>query len=228
MQSLFSEAFRRFSGKSDAGVITLTQAMGGGKTHCMIALALLAKHPEMRSKVLGDTCTYDDEPVEVVAFNGRESDAPYGIWGEIADQLGKKDVFKDYYSPLQAPGQSAWTNLLKKKRLLILLDELPPYFENAKSKVIGNSDLSVVSGTALSNLLIAVSKEELSQVCVVISDLKATYEGGRQTIRDALKNFENEATVPRSGLNQWPPIPMRSSDPEKRIFESLPDGILFK
>jgi predicted AAA+ superfamily ATPase len=174
MQSLFSEAFRRFSGRSDAGVITLTQAMGGGKTHCMIALALLAKYPEMRKKVLGNTCTYDDEPVEVVAFNGRESDAPYGIWGEIADQLGKKDVFKDYYSPLQDPGQSAWTNLLKKKRLLILLDELPPYFENARSRTIGNSDLSVVSGTALSNLLVAVSKEELSVVCMVISDLKAT------------------------------------------------------
>ena len=225
MQSLFSEAFRRFSGKSDAGVITLTQAMGGGKTHCMIALALLAKHPGMRSKVLGDTCTYDDEPVEVVAFNGRESDAPYGIWGEIADQLGKKDVFKDYYSPLQAPGQSAWTNLLKKKRLLILLDELPPYFENAKSKVIGNSDLSVVSGTALSNLLIAVSKEELSQVCVVISDLKATYEGGSQTINDALKNFENEAN--RSSI-RLEPVGLNTDEVyqilKKRIFESLPDG----
>ena len=125
MQSLFSEAFRRFSGKSDAGVITLTQAMGGGKTHCMIALALLAKYPHMREQVLDGICSYDDEPIEVVAFNGRESDAPYCIWGEIAEQLGNRDAFTDYYSPLQAPGQSAWTNLLKKKRLLILLDEPP-------------------------------------------------------------------------------------------------------
>lgn len=230
MQSLFSEAFRRFSGRSDAGVITLTQAMGGGKTHCMIALALLAKYPEMRKKVLGNTCTYDDEPVEVVAFNGRESDAPYGIWGEIADQLGKKDVFKDYYSPLQAPGQSAWTNLLKKKRLLILLDELPPYFENARSRTIGNSDLSVVSGTALSNLLVAVSKEELSQVCIVISDLKATYEGGSQAINDALKNFENEAN--RSSI-RLEPVGLNTDEVyqilKKRIFEALPnDDIALK
>jgi predicted transcriptional regulator len=224
MQSLFSEAFRRFSGKSDAGVITLTQAMGGGKTHCMIALALLAKHPEMRKQVLGDICAYDEEPIEVVAFNGRESDAPYGIWGEIADQLGKKDAFKDYYTPLQAPGQSAWTNLLKRKRLLILLDELPPYFENAKSKEIGNSDLSVVSGTALSNLLVAVNKEELSRVCVVISDLKATYEGGSQAINEAVKNFENE--VKRSSI-RLEPVGLNTDEVyqilKKRIFERLPD-----
>jgi len=230
MQSLFSEAFRRFSGKSDAGVITLTQAMGGGKTHCMIALALLAKYPEMREKVLGNICTYDDEPVEVVAFNGRESDAPYGIWGEIADQLGKNDAFAAYYSPLQAPGQSAWTNLLRKKRLLILLDELPPYFENARSKTIGNSDLSVVSGTALSNLLVAASKEELSRVCIVISDLKATYEGGSQAINDALKNFENE--VKRSSL-RLEPVGLNTDEVyqilKKRIFESLPgDDVVLK
>ena len=230
MQSLFSEAFRRFSGKSDAGVITLTQAMGGGKTHCMIALALLAKYPHMREQVLDGICSYDDEPVEVVAFNGRESDAPYGIWGEIAEQLGKRDAFTDYYSPLQAPGQSAWTNLLKKKRLLILLDELPPYFENARSKVIGNSDLSVVSGTALSNLLVAANKEELSRVCIVISDLKATYEGGSQAINEALKNFENE--VKRSSL-RLEPVGLNTDEVyhilKKRIFESLPgDDIILK
>lgn len=34
-------------------------------------------------------------------------------------------------SPLQAPGQSAWINLLKGPPTLILLDELPPYFDNA-------------------------------------------------------------------------------------------------
>jgi predicted AAA+ superfamily ATPase len=93
--------------------------------------------------------------------------------GAIAEQLGKKESFKDYYSPLQAPGQKAWTNLLKGEPLLILLDELPPYFENAKSKTIGNSDLAAVTTTALSNLLVAVGKPELENVCVVISDLRA-------------------------------------------------------
>ena len=151
MQRLLQEAFRRFAGKSPQGVFVLTQAMGGGKTHNMIALGLLAKHPDLRQAVLGDL--YDVEPdlraVRVVAFTGRESDAPLGLWGAIAEQLGKKELFKDYYSPLSAPGQTAWINLLKGDPLLILLDELPPYFENARAKLIGNSDLAVVTTTAL-------------------------------------------------------------------------------
>lgn len=38
--------------------------------------------------------------IKVVAFTGRESDTPHGIWGSIAEQLNKKEVFDDYYSPL--------------------------------------------------------------------------------------------------------------------------------
>lgn len=44
MEILLTTAFKRFKGESETGVIRLTQAMGGGKTHNMLALALLAKH----------------------------------------------------------------------------------------------------------------------------------------------------------------------------------------
>src|SRR6056297_323476 len=54
MKVLFDTAFARFKGESDTGVIKLTQAMGGGKTHSMLALALLAENPQFREKVLGD------------------------------------------------------------------------------------------------------------------------------------------------------------------------------
>jgi Fn3 domain-containing protein len=102
---------------------------------------------------------------------------PFGEKGAL-----EKGALKDYYSSLSAPGLTAWINLLKGEPTLILLDELPPYFENARSRPIGNSDLSRVTTTALSNLLVAVGRDELSNVCVVISDLKATYEGGSQQI----------------------------------------------
>jgi predicted AAA+ superfamily ATPase len=194
MRHLLREAFLRFAGKSPQGVFVLSQAMGGGKTHNMIALGLLTKHPELRQAVMGDLYepATDVGEVRVVAFTGRESDAPLGIWGAIAEQLGKRELFKDYYSPLAAPGQKAWVNLLQGKPLLILLDELPPYFENARSKPIGNSDLAVVSTTALSNLLVAVGKDELANVCVVISDLKAAYAGGSAQITHALDDLKNE------------------------------------
>ena len=106
MRHLLGEAFRRFAGKSPQGVFVLSQAMGGGKTHNMITLGLLAKHPELRPAVMGDLYEPAIEvgKVRVVAFTGRESDAPLGIWGAIAEQLGKRELFKDYYSPLAAPG----------------------------------------------------------------------------------------------------------------------------
>lgn len=225
MKNLLREAFRSFTGKSASGVIKLTQAMGGGKTHCMITLGLLAQHPELRKKVMGED--YKDEklgPVKVISFTGRQSDIQFGIWGSLADQLGKKDTFKDYYSPLRAPGQDAWVNLLKGEPLLILLDELAPYLENARSILVGNSDLSVVTVTALSNLLAAIGKKELSNVCIVISDLRATYESGSEGIHTALKNLENE--IGRKALN-IEPVELNTDEVyhilKKRLFDKTPD-----
>src|SRR5215510_7253981 len=109
MRTLLLEAFRRLQRTSDQAVFKLTQAMGGGKTHNLIDLGMLAKHPEYRTQVIHDLPTAKDLPkVRVVAFSGRETDVPHGIWGEIASQVGKKEFFKEYYSPLKAPGPSAW------------------------------------------------------------------------------------------------------------------------
>lgn len=52
MKTLFDTAFNRFVKQGQTGVVKLTQAMGGGKTHNMLALGLLAANPEFRSKVM--------------------------------------------------------------------------------------------------------------------------------------------------------------------------------
>ena len=57
MKTLLTEGFRRLEGKSAQGVFKLTQAMGGGKTHNLLALGLLARHPEFRAEVMGDFYT---------------------------------------------------------------------------------------------------------------------------------------------------------------------------
>ena len=224
MKTLIDTAFNRFIKKGQTGVVKLTQAMGGGKTHNMLALALLAANPDFRDKVMTVSGKYKAiGKVRVVAFTGRESDAQFGIWGSIAEQIGKKEAFSHYYSPLSAPGENAWVNLLSGEPLLILIDELPPYLENAKSKTIGNSDLCAVTSTALANLFSAIGKAQLANVCLVISDLKAAYESGSELIRGAFKNLENE--VNRSALN-IEPVGSGSDDVyhilKKRLFESIP------
>lgn len=224
MITLFDIAFQRFQGKSDTGVVKMTQAMGGGKTHSMIALAKLAEDKELRRQVIGDK--YDDvDDIKVIAFSGRESDAEYGIWGELARQLGKFDVFKDLYSPLRAPGESAWINLLKGQKTLILLDELPPYLENAKSWQIGDSNLCTVTITALSNLFSALGKEELSNCCLVFSDLKATYESASNLLQSSFKELENEANRMARNIE---PVALNSDEVydilRARLFKTLPSS----
>jgi predicted AAA+ superfamily ATPase len=224
MRMLLTEAFRRLEGKSTQGVFKLAQAMGGGKTHNLLAAGLLAEHPELRAPVMGDFYTPGDiGPVRVVAFTGRESDAPYGIWGAIAAQLGKQEQFAPYYAPLSAPGQTAWVELLKGEPLLIMLDELPPYFQYAKAKPIGNSDLSVVTATALSNLLVAVTKDELANVCVIITDLTATYAEGSQQIVQALGDLDKETGRTAMSLE---PVRMNTDELyqilRRRLFTELP------
>ncbi|MCP4112539.1 MAG: hypothetical protein GY749_44605, partial [Desulfobacteraceae bacterium] len=51
MKVLIETAFKRFRGIGANGVIKLTQAMGGGKTHNMIALGLLARYPRFIEKL---------------------------------------------------------------------------------------------------------------------------------------------------------------------------------
>jgi hypothetical protein len=226
MNVLLQTAFERFEGKSHVSVIKLTQAMGGGKTHNMIALALLARHPELRKQFLSGTFKSNfSGPVRVAAFSGRQIDYPYGVWGSIAEQLGKLDAFADYYQPLQAPGETAWINLLKGEPLLILLDELPPYFEGATAKQIGNSDLARVTTTGLSNLIVAASKQELANVLIVVSDLKATYESGSAQLSEALRNLDNE--VGRTAIDLQP-VRLNSDEIyhilRKKLFEQLPSN----
>lgn len=203
MELLFDTTFKRFEGKAGSGLVKLTQAMGGGKTHNMIALGLLAKDKKLRKTVLGGKYSDFDEDINVVAYTGRETDLEFGIWGEIAEQLGKKEVFNKHYSPLSAPGQTAWINLLKSDiPTLILLDELPPYLQNAKTKLIGMGTLADVTKTALANLFNAIGKAELHNVCMIISDLRATYEEGSKLLQKSFKDIEDE--IGRSAINIEP------------------------
>src|SRR6266540_4193151 len=227
MRTLLVEAFRRLQKKSEQAVFKLTQAMGGGKTHNLITLGMLAKHPDLRARVLPELPKAKDlSAVRVVAFSGRETDVPHGIWGEIARQVGRQSNFKDYYSPLKAPGRTAWINLLKGEPTLILLDELAPYLDNAKSIAVGNSDLAKVTATALTNLFEAIVESELGNVCIVLTDLVGTYAEASAQIGVVLQQLQNEAQ--RHSMNLTP-VQINTDEfyhiLRKRLFKTLPKDL---
>ncbi len=225
METVFDTAMNKFRNRSGNSIIKLTQAMGGGKTHNMIALGLLAKYPDLRKKILDGKYNDVEGEIRTIAITGRESDKKYGTWGEIAKQLGKKEQFNEYYSPLEAPGQTAWINLLESSTpTLIMIDELPPYLRDAKTKAHGQGTLLDIETTAIANLLNAINKKQLSNVCLVISDLKAVYEEESEIIDDVFKELEGE--VNRFAIN-LEPVSSNTNDLYEilkvRMFEWLPD-----
>jgi hypothetical protein len=197
MRLLLTEAFKRLEGEleSSSGAFLLSQAMGGGKTHNLIALGLLAMRPDLRASVMGSFYRSDSlGAVRVVTFTGRNTNTPFGLWGEIAQGLKRQDVFKEYYQPLMPPSEAAWIELLRGEPVLLLLDELPPYFEAMRAKQVGATTLDVITTTALSNLFNAIASGKLPNACIVVTDLRASaYSAGSTAVNDALQNLELEA-----------------------------------
>jgi hypothetical protein len=236
MLTLVDRAFRQLGGVgAGSSVFRLSQAMGGGKTHSMIALGLLARDPELRKKVLGDQ---NPAPklgrCRVVGFNGRSTDAAGGIWGSIAEQLGKPEQFARYVSPLlNAPGPEAWKQLLSGDPLVFFLDELPAYLDYAVAVPVGNADLGVVTNSALANLFVAVA--EMDNVCLVLSDLAGTnYTVGQASLESAF----NRAIQGISSESKRIAVPITPVNPNgdelyhilrKRLFENnAPDAEIQK
>lgn len=192
MQTLLEMGLKRLDGRDKQAVFELTQAMGGGKTHTMVAFGLLAKHPELRAQVVPDVakrCSF--KSANVVSFSGRNYPDHF-LWGDIAQQLGKLDLFEKYWkSGAVAPDEAAWTKLLGDEPTVILLDELPPYLENAITRTVGGGTLAQVAIAALSNLFAAALK--LPRVCVVMSNLSGSYERAAADLHKVIRNLENEA-----------------------------------
>jgi len=226
MKVLVNKAFERLTGiNNQASTFLLSQSMGGGKTHNMIALGLLARYPALRKTFWKDK-DLGSSPVRVIGFDGRESDYKFGIWGALADQLGKKELFSDLYSPLQPPGMTSWVNLLKGEPTIILLDELPPYFVQAKGKKVGDSNLADLTTTAISNLMVAANRDELSNVVIVISDLSGSAYADTGMVK-ALDDLNLETK--RSVLT-LEPVAAQGEEVyhilRTRLFEKLPDQLV--
>ncbi|NCC04614.1 MAG: DUF499 domain-containing protein [Proteobacteria bacterium] len=228
MLTLVDRVFRHLGGGgAGSSVFQLSQAMGGGKTHSMITLGLLARDPDLRSRVLAEK---NPAPrlarCRVVGFNGRNTDSPGGIWGSIAEQLGKAEQFARYVSPLlSAPGPEAWKQLLGGDPLIIFLDELPPYLEYAAAVPVGNADLALVTTTALANLFVAVA--EMDNACLVLSDLAGTNYRVGQSNLDAAFTRAVQGITSEAKRIAVPITPVNPNGDElyhilrKRLFERI-------
>ncbi len=220
----------RLSGnKGIDGVFLLSDGMGGGKTHSILTLGLLAGDPAVRARQLPAAAFPKIGSVKVVAFDGRSSGTV--IWDEIGRQLGIGARFAPYLEPVQSIGKDKWGELLGDQGpLIIAIDELPPYLDDAQSRVIGDSNLSRVTATSLSNLIRGIADGgSLSQVVIVITDIASTaYQnsiGDWQVAKgtEALSNLRQEVDQVARKLQ---PVDGGSGELydvlRKRCFASMP------
>ncbi|MDD5701995.1 MAG: DUF499 domain-containing protein, partial [Dehalococcoidales bacterium] len=224
MQDLISEGIARLAGASTQAVFHLKQAMGGGKTHLLVGFGLLAKSPELRKKYAGGTnyCSAFTT-AKVAAFNGRNNPDHF-FWGEIASQLDKGEYFKAFWtSGPKAPDETDWLKLFEgDEPILILLDEMPPYFHYLDTQKVGNGTVADIATRAFANMLTAANKKK--NVCVVVSDLAAAYESGARLINRALEDVRAEVGRQERNIT---PVDLAANEIydilRKRLFKSLPD-----
>jgi hypothetical protein len=224
MQDLISEGIARLAGASSQAVFHLKQAMGGGKTHLLVGFGLLAKHPELRrSHCAGLPKASAFKSAAIGAFNGRNNPDSF-FWGEIANQLGKGDQFKAFWtSGPKAPDEKDWIKLFEGDQpVLILLDEMPPYFHYLDTQKVGNGTVADIATRAFANMLTAAGKK--NNVCVVISDLTAAYDTGGKLINRALQDARSELGRQERSIT---PVDLAANEIydilRKRLFKSLPD-----
>ena len=224
MEQLFREGLLRLSGKSDQAVFELTQAMGGGKTHMMIALGLLARHPHLRKNVLSADLAsrVDFGQARIAAFNGRNNPDNF-IWGEIATQLGEAEAIKPYWANgPKAVDQRQWKEIIGDEPTLILLDELPPYLDNASTQVFGQGTLANMAVYSLSSLMSAAL--ELPNCAIVVANLSGSYKAQTKALADAISNLQQET---RRQAMTITPVQLAGNEIyeilKKRLIDELPD-----
>jgi len=223
MNALLTEGVARLAGKSTQALFHLKQAMGGGKTHLMVGFGLLARHPELRRTYIPHIAHFGAfGTTKVAAFNGRNTPNEF-FWGLIAEQLGKPQLFRQFWEGgPKAPDESHWLELFDgPDPVLVLLDEMPPYFEILNTQQIGKGTVADIATRALANMFSAAGKK--SNVCVVVSDLTAAYQAGGAGINHALENARQELG---RGEKTITPVDLAGNEIyeilRKRLFKAMP------
>jgi len=194
-----------------ASILCLDTTFGGGKTHDLIASYHLASNPDAISGLSRHVAEsslasdYQDavksglSPRTAVFVGGyvdgqnakcsNDPEAPETntMWGEIAYQLygqeGYEQIREKYDDTGNSPGENTLQNLfeLSDDPVLILIDELAQYLEDASGIEVGETTLSSQTLSFMKSLLETASSTPHVNIVYSIADTAFTEEA--DTIR---------------------------------------------
>jgi len=135
--------------------------------------------------------------------------------------LGGRPVQRFWTSGPKAPDEKDWLNLFDGDQpVLILLDEMPPYFHYLDTQKVGNGTVADIATRAFA--ICSLPREEEERVRVV-SDLAAAYDSGARLINKALEDARAEVGRQERIIT---PVDLAANEVydilRKRLFKSLP------
>lgn len=204
LRALVREVFLRLSGQGGNPLLRLETAMGGGKTHGLIALYHLARVGEAAPEELLPPELRLREPVRIAAVVGKDlgqegyQHGPVHVatlWGEIAWQLGGEEAYQSVALADRqgsAPGGDVWRAILGKGPVLIMLDELGVYMRSAQArKLAGRGTLADQVPAFLVSLAGAVASHPQASLVITLTGAEDAFAEEVDQARKALEEVRD-------------------------------------
>ena len=225
MQDLISEGIARLAGASSQAVFHLKQAMGGGKTHLLVGFGLARQDirnsgkrtaREWLTRLPSARQTSPPSTAATIPTTSSGARSPTSSARASSSRRSGRAV------PRRRTRRTGSSSSRATEPILILLDEMPPYFHYLDTQKVGNGTVADIATRAFANLLTAAGKKK--NVCVVVSDLAAAYDTGAKLINRALEDARSELGRQERSIT---PVDLAANEIydilRKRLFKSLPD-----
>src|SRR5690242_1236385 len=161
LSHILTDATTVLAGGSGNRVLQLRTPFGGGKTHTLLALYHLTHSRHLLNDMDDFQSLPDPGSARIAVISGIVRGAAdvhtkyQTLWGELAWQLGKEEGYRlvaEQDRQRIAPGGDVLVQLIGDTPVLILLDEVLVYVENAMGVTVGESNLGRQTLTFLQRL----------------------------------------------------------------------------
>ncbi len=196
MKYLVKDSLIRLESGRGQPVTVINTGFGGGKTHSILLLHHIINNPEKGLefiKKINLSSEYGIEKIpkaKMLALDCRKI-SKNTLWGEIADQLGQYDKFKEFDVEKKPINDISLIKSLFEQPTLLLIDELPHYLLKADGEKQGNRTMADLTIVFLMDLISAISASDKSCLILTLTDKQTLYEKYTSKIISGSKSIQD-------------------------------------
>jgi len=211
LKALLEEALGRLTGKlpESAAVIRLETNFGGGKTHSLIGLDHVCRHPidpQLVTKCVRPELLPQHPIKKLAGIVGPDLNVADGLdhgevrtwtmWGEIAYQLGGVpgyELVRQSDEQRTAPGTQVWEKLIGDEPALITIDEIGYYLRVARGSQaqVGRTTLAEQTVAFLMSLMKFASESKRTVLVYTLADSSDAFGAESDDLRQELAEAQS-------------------------------------